>query len=399
MTELFESQKKRRETLKGIIRDLHAGVGVEDVKDRFKNLLKDVGSSEIAQIEQELIEEGLPEDEVKRLCDVHVAVFKEGLETQISPETIPGHPVHVFEQENRAIEAVIVEIQSLLEQLKSNQTPELLLQWKVKHNQLMDIEKHFLRKENLLFPFLEKHGFTGPSKVMWALHDDIRAELKEVSRFLNEETVTTELIEETVLPMMQMITDLIYKEEKILFPTSIEKLTEKQWVTIARQSDGIGYCLVAPGIIWKATTDVSLEDEEILDKKVRLSTGHLVPEQLELIFSHLPVDLTFINENDQVVFFSTGPERIFHRTKAIIGRKVQNCHPPKSVHVVNQILEEFKSKKRDIAEFWINPKENLIHIRYFAIRDTNGNYKGTLEMTQNVTDIRELKGEKRLLDS
>ncbi|MFX1253826.1 MAG: DUF438 domain-containing protein [Promethearchaeota archaeon] len=396
MTELFQN---RKELLKGIIRELHAGAKVEDVKQRFADLLKQVGATDIAQIEQELIEEGLPEDEVKRLCDVHVTVFREGLDTQASPETIPGHPVHVFMQENRAVENVINSLKSLLEKIKVNQTPELLLEWKEKHNQLMDIEKHFLRKENLLFPYLEKHGFTGPSKVMWALHDDVRDGLKDISQLLTNETINPETIEETVLPLLQTIIDLIYKEEKILYPTSIEKLSEEEWINIARQSDGIGYCIVAPEADWQAFgASVAIAEEGVSENKVLLSTGHLSPEQIELMFYHLPVDITLVDEEDKVVYFSPSPHRIFPRTKAIIGRKVHHCHPPKSVHIVDQILEEFKTKKRDVAEFWINFNERLIHIRYFPIRDANGEYKGTIEVSQDVTDIRQLEGEKRLLD-
>ncbi|MFW9994059.1 MAG: DUF438 domain-containing protein [Candidatus Odinarchaeota archaeon] len=397
---MLGKRDNRRETIKSLIRELHEGSTVEDVKARFADIIKDVGSSELASIENELINEGIPEGEVKRLCDVHVAVFKESLSDQRPPDLIPGHPVHVLMQENRALEKVVDEIKALLEKIKQDPDDGLLFEWKEKHNLLMDINKHYLRKENLLFPILEKHEFYGPSKVMWALHDDIRAELKKVSAMLDEgiSSVTTEKIDGLVLPALKMVTEMIYKEENILLPTSIEKLSIDEWISMAQESDEIGYCIVPPEKEWVLKTIGETAHRSISGNLIKLPTGNITLEQLELFLNHLPVDITFVDEEDTVRYFSEG-ERIFIRTKAIIGRKVHNCHPPKSYDVVDRILKEFKSNKRDMAEFWIdNFKGKFIHIRFFAIRDSSGKYRGTIEVAQDVTGIRKLQGEKRILD-
>lgn len=408
-------RRERRETLKQIIRDIHRSADPQELRERFKELLSDVGATEIAELEQELIEEGLPETEIKSLCDVHAAVFQEGLANQVKSEERGGHPVHTFKKENRVIEKVIKEIQSLLDRIMDAKVSELvemeLDKWRQLHQQLLEIEKHYSRKENILFAYLEKHGVSGPPKVMWAIQDDIRAELKQISQVLNQERVkieeSKELIEKTARPVLKTIADLIYKEENIMFPMSMETLTEGEWAAVAEQSGEIGYCLIEPDQGWipaAAPEPVALgsyQHEEQKDqgdyaKLWPFATGVLSPEQVSLIFNHLPVDITFVDVNDTVRYFSLGKERIFQRSKAIIGRKVQNCHPPDSVHIVNKIVADFRSGKRDSASFWLHLGEKFVYIQYFAVRDENGNYAGTIEVTQDIQGIQRLQGEKRI---
>lgn len=198
---------------------------------------------------------------------------------------------------------------------------------------------------------------------------------------------------------------MIFKEENILLPMALDKLTEDEWVKIARESDEIGFCLTAPEQEWiperAAEPDGTvLEETEGATPQggfIRFETGLLSLHQLETVLNHLPVDLTFIDENDVVRYFSHGKERIFARTKAVIGRTVQNCHPPQSVHVVEKLLEDFKAGRKDAEDFWINIKDKFIYIRYFAVRDESGQYMGTLEFTQNIAPIRALEGQKRIL--
>jgi len=131
--------------------------------------------------------------------------------------------------------------------------------------------------------------------------------------------------------------------------------------------------------------------------KIVFDTGSFSKEELETLLNTLPVDITFVDKEDTVRYFSKTKERIFPRTKAVIGRKVQQCHPPKSIHVVNKILDDFRNGQKDVAEFWIHVNERLIYIRYFVVRDKNGEYLGCLEVTQDITDIKKIEGEKRLL--
>jgi uncharacterized protein len=419
MSELIDNRKQRRETLKGIIRDIHNQKDPEELKNRFKELISDVGATEIAQLEQELIQEGLPESEIKRLCDVHVAVFQESLDKKETPEQQGGHPIHTFRKENAALKKVLEQINPLLEKIKATDSLEHvkpdLSQWKELHNQIREIEKHYSRKENILFAYLEKHGVSGPPKVMWAIHDDIRAQIKEVSRVLElPGTGITELkkvIDQLEVPSLKAIDDMIYKEENILFPMSMETLTEGEWAAVKEQSDEIGYTLIEPDQGWVSavTSEPVVSGSYSHDKVERGSTtsgraqdllpfetGAMTLEQIQLIFDHLPVDITFVDQNDIVRYFSYGKERIFQRSKAIIGRNVENCHPPDSVHIVKKIVNDFRSGKRSSADFWIKMNGKFVFIQYFALRNGQGDYMGTIEVTQDVQNIRNLEGEKRI---
>jgi DUF438 domain-containing protein len=411
MSEYINNRTERQKVLKGLIGQLHHGQTVDDVKADFARLLRNVGAAEIAEIEQALISEGLPESEVKRLCDVHVAVFRESLDAQTPPEGTPGHPIHTFRMENETVGGVLDALQAALEALKANvlegaPEPSLLDRARERVAKLREYERHYLRKENILFPFLERHGFTGPSSVMWAIHDDVRAGWKALEELLaagpsGDGTGFVAQIDALFEPMNTAIREMIYKEENILFPTSIEKLSAEEWVAISEQEQGIGYSYVKP-----TGADVP-EPPQSQEVEVRggdasgllaLSTGALTVEQVNLMLAHLPLEITFVDENDAVRFFSRGPERIFPRSPAIIGRKVQNCHPPASVHRVQRILDDFRAGRQDVAEFWIQMHDRFIHIRYFAVRDSQGEYRGTLEMSQDLTPLRALEGERRLAD-
>jgi DUF438 domain-containing protein len=268
----------------------------------------------------------------------------------------------------------------------------------------MELEKHYSRKENLVFPYIEKNGITGPPSVMWSVHDDIRAELKKVKAFLESGIYspkeTKEIIDNIALPLLNQVTEMIYKEENILFPMCLEVLTEGEWKEIYDQSDDIGYTLITPKKEWNPE-EVKITDTEKVgiapEGYLKFDTGILKLEEISGIFNSLPFDITFVDKDDTVKYFSHG-DRIFERTKAIIGRKVQNCHPPESVHVVNQIVADFKEGKRETADFWINFMGKFVHIRYFPVRNETGEFLGTLEVTQDLTKIKELTGEKRLLD-
>lgn len=424
-----EEQTQRQEMLKQIIKELHDGASVEDVKARFEEAVGDVTVSEISALEHALMEEeGIPVSEVQRLCSVHTAIFKGSIEEihrSSKPEEQPGHPVHTFKLENREIERLIHFKMSLhLDRLQQEQEQEpahdklsegLLYKLLEDLNLLLDIDKHYSRKENLLFPYLEKYGIYGPTKVMWGVDDGIRAMIKEVKNNLAQCSTADFKIDKKILILdleriISEVDAMIFKEENILLPMALEKLTEDEWVKIAEESEEIGFCLVAPDQKWvpervPLKDSASEEKEELAESNdtdapqgfVKFQTGLLSVEQLEGIMNHLPVDLTFIDENDVVRYFSHGKERIFARTKAVIGRTVQNCHPPQSVHVVNQLLVDFKSGKKDAEDFWIQIKDKFVYIRYFAVRSEDGRYLGTLEFTQNIAPIQALEGQKRIL--
>jgi DUF438 domain-containing protein len=375
---------------------LHEGRTVDEVKAQFSQLLQDVGPGEIAEIEQALIAEGLPEQEIKRLCDVHVAVFRDSLVVQDKPETLPGHPVHTFRAENEAAAAVLDALEAAVRESQWQEAREHLAK-------LREYEKHYLRKENILFPYLEKHGFSGPSSVMWGIHDDIRADWKRLDEVLSGAPSQAQ-VEEAFNPLNTAIREMFYKEENILFPTAMQKLSQEEWAALRDQEPDVGYSYVQPGIQWLPEAAAAglgtlpTQAEATVEGRLPLKTGALTLQEITWLLTHLPVDITYVDSEDTVRFFSETRERIFPRSPAIIGRKVQQCHPPASVHRVQQIVNDFRGGKRDQAEFWIQMKGRFIHIRYFAIRDERGGYQGTLEVTQDVTGIRALEGERRLLD-
>jgi DUF438 domain-containing protein len=362
-----DTKEERKEVLKGIIRDVHAGVDMEVLRKRFADLVKDVSATEISEIEQNLIDEGLPSSEVKRLCDVHVEVFKHALDDQDVPHPPAGHPVHMFMVENRAAENLINNIERETGDAKKPATKDDLERHRQELglylDEISEIDKHYLRKENQLFPKLEAYNVSGPSQVMWAQHDDVRAAIKIAKQQFkdNDPKLFTTINEINIT-----IRDMIYKEEHILFPMSLETLTDRDWVSVKKGSDEIGYAWTEPLVEWKPDT---LPEEKVNVtggiNSVVLDTGALTPEQVNLMLTHLPVDITYVDENDRVAYYSAGKERIFSRSPGIIGREVTKCHPPKSIHIVEGIIQDFKDGKRDVAEFWLQLGERFIHIRYY----------------------------------
>lgn len=405
MSEIINNREYRQKILKEIIKELHSGKTVEEVKPKFEKNFKGVSVNEISQLEQALIKEGIPVEEIQRLCDVHAALFKGSIEEihrQQKPEEIPGHPIHTFKLENRAIEKLILEkMRPDLEEFLARDTEENRLKLLEDLNQLLDIDKHYSRKENLIFPYLEKYGITAPPKVMWGVDDEIREELKQVKNLLIDYKGNKEKVKEELNKALTKVTEMIFKEENILFPMVLETLSEEEFLAIAEESDEIGYCLIQPEKQWRPV-NVNVESKEPEEKLsphgyIKFETGILTPKEISLIFNHLPVDITFVNKEGIVKYFSQGKERIFARTKSVIGRKVENCHPPASVHIVNKLVEDFKAGVKDHEDFWIKLGDNFVYIRYFAVRDEKGEYQGTLEVTQNIKSIQKITGEKRLL--
>lgn len=397
----YTNNVERQTALKEIIKDLHNGKSVEEVKARFEEAVGNITVAEISQLEQTLMEEeGISVSEVQRLCSVHTAIFKGSIEKihqSDQPEDQPGHPIHTFKLENKEIDMLInFKLQLHYERFEKEDSEENIYKLLEDLNLLLDIDKHYSRKENLLFPYLEKYGIYGPTQVMWGVDDGIRDAIKGVKQKLANYNGDKKAVLAGVYFVIREVSEMIFKEENILFPMALQTLTEDEWVKIAQESEEIGYCLTGPAGAWKPERK-AIQEGAISEGLIRLETGILSLKQLELMMNHLPVDITFIDKDDVVRYFSHGKERIFARTKAVIGRTVQNCHPPKSVHIVEELLEDFKSGRKDSEDFWIKFKEKYVYIRYFAVRSEDGEYMGTLEFTQNINPIQQIQGEKRIL--
>lgn len=398
-------KETKKEIMKDIILKLHAGLSIDKAKERFEKEVGNISSTEIADIEQSLINEGLSPEEIKKFCNVHALLFQSELEKSASEETFPSHPIYLFKLENREIEKVTGSLKDTIEKGAEHNFSTLRDDLKKLLLKLKEIEIHYERKEQLLFPFLEKYGFTGPSKVMWGKDEEIRDMLKTTLAEVDGLGMLEEFdgfAKKFLNPLIEEVEGMIFKEENILFPISLEKLESGDWVEILRESEDAGYVFIEPPaeteILMKNLQTALLEEPVFQDNVISMPTGTIQLNELMYLLNSLPFDLTFVDKEDTVRYFSWGKDRIFRRTKSVIGRKVQNCHPPQTVDVVEKILTSFKEGKKDFFDFWINFRERLVYIRYFAVRDKEGQYLGTVEVTQDITEIKELKGEKRLLD-
>ncbi len=448
MSEFIQNEEYKQKELAKIIERLHNGESVARVKKDFDTLIKNVSPEEIAAMEQALMENGLPPEEIQRLCEVHVSVFEQSLEKQGAPEKVPGHPIHTFMAENQAARQSLARLRSALWKItfpwsRNSQTEGAYTE------ALLDFRKiliHYTRKENQLFPFLEQHGFTAPSKVMWGKHDEVRELFRNIDEALQRHDWGS--IRRYTRALAWKATKMFFMEEKILFPAALEKLTERDWITLRRGEGAIGYAWVTPGGAWDpdiaeaklgapslgdgpakssasapsgttkeptgasaATMPFSNSETPIKETgsipktasvspepSIPLGEGRLSPEQIDLMLKALPIDVSFVDEYDRVQYYSDTEERIFPRSPAVIGRDVANCHPPKSVHIVKKILDAFKNKQKKSADFWIQMGDKFIYIRYYPVYGADGNYKGTVEVSQDVTGIRALEGQRRLLE-
>ncbi len=398
------TQKSKKDTMKDIILKLHHGLSAEAAKDRFENEIGTITSTEIAGIEQSLIDEGLSTDEIKKFCNVHALIFQSALEQAATVETSPSHPVYLFKLENREIEKLTGRLKELSAESRAGSRGALQELHKVLE-QLKAVETHYVRKEQLLFPYLERQGFMGPSKVMWGKDNEIRDMLKAAHSALSSAKSKDDLalfLENNLSPLIAEVEGMVFKEENILFPAAMEKLSAAEWVEILKESDDVGYAFIEKPMetqhMVRELRGALVEEPVVKEDTVSLPTGALGLNELLPLLNTLPFDITFVDKNDTVRYFSDGKDRIFRRTKAVIGRQVQNCHPPQSVDVVNKILTSFKEGKKDSYEFWMNLQGRFVHIRYFAVRNAAGEYLGTMEVTQDVTPIRRLEGQRRLLD-
>nr|WP_232238723.1 DUF438 domain-containing protein [Paenibacillus forsythiae] len=404
-------KSRRREMLKEVVKELHAGKSVDEVKDRFEKAVAGINVSEIAAMENALInEEGVPAAEIRRLCAVHEAVFQ-GTIKEIhrfsKPEDQPGHPAHTFKRENRDVERLVnFKLKLHAGKFQKNDSPDNARKLQDDLALLFDLDKHYRRKEELLFPYLEKHGGYGPSGMMWGEDDSIRSMIKNARAMLMPYRGCKAEVGEALSRIILEINQMICKEEQVLLPAALEKLTEEEWLEIAKKSAEIGYCLSVPEEEWvpEHKTDepaaAGPDSHSVMNSPqgyVRFGTGTLAVEQLELILNHLPVDLTFIDENDVIRYFSHGKDRLFTPSGAVLGCQVRDCHPPQGEAAIGKLLDDFKAGCKESEEFWIHIRDQFIHIRYFAVRDDRGRYMGALEFTQNIAPLRALEGQKRAL--
>jgi uncharacterized protein len=393
--------KSKKTIVKEVIRNLHQGLEIEKAKER---ILRDVGpltSAEITEIEQALIEEGVSPEEIKSFCNVHALLFESSIAQNLAPEESPSHPLNILRAENREIERIL---RRLKQSVGDDRFEQALAGAKTALVELNGVDRHYSLKENALFPFLEKHGFPGPSQVMWAKHNDIRSLLRATTASLlsvKDPQSLSSLRMSAIDSLIEEVAGMIFKEENILFPAAQEKLAPEEWVKVLESFREIGPAYATLSEVEAPLGELARLRQAAAQSPggvVELGNGKLSVDELAAILNALPVDLSFVDAQDTVRYFNQSADRIFPRSASVIGRSVQNCHPPQSVHRVNAILEAFRKRERESAEFWINLGGKFVSIRYFALRGASSQYLGCLEVCQDLTELRSLSGERRLPD-
>ena len=389
-------------------------LSLEEARKALKDRVQHLAPYEIAIIEQEMVEE--TEDEcVKEDIQAMLEVFQDVLVTK--EQSLPeNHPISCYRRENAKMKELLLSVEDLV------QYPVIKNQWLELYEELLKFKIHLSRKQNQLYPVLEKKGFTRPTTTMWTLDDFIRDEIAECYNLLLEDQEEEFIGKQAEL--VADVRDLMDKEENILYPTSLEMISDEEFRYMAEGDQEIGFAYIT---VDKDKTDIPKSSassaassplsglssapgfaEELAgllgkygfnkkEEKLNVTTGQLTLEQINLIYQHMPVDLSYVDENELVCFYTDTKHRVFPRSKNVIGRDVKNCHPKASVHIVEEIIKKFRSGEQDKAEFWINKPDLFIYIVYYAVRDENGKFRGLLEMMQDCTHIRSLQGSQTLL--
>ncbi|MCF8365519.1 MAG: PAS domain-containing protein [Bacteroidales bacterium] len=409
MSDFIENTETRRKLLRELALGMLYGKSNADFVRGFYDTTETACARDVVYLVDEMVKTGKPLHEVKMGVSKLINLLYLPLQKTDAMDLAKIPFIKMMMNENREMEKRMEEIKSYVKSInhkniREDQLGELKHDMATRIQQLMEFDKHYIRKENILFPFLEKHWTDYRClQVMWSLHDDARKSIRELIKILQMQEMPLNRFNRLMGELFFSVYPVIYREEKILFPIAAIEVPAYSWDEMHRQSAEIGYAFVDSPLVEPAGKVIAwnFRNEEIHSSApgmVDLETGKLEAQQIIRLFNHLPVDITFVDENDEVRYFSNSKNRHFPRSKAIIGRKVQNCHPPESIHIVNRIIAAFRAGEKVEASFWIQMKSKFILIQYFAVRDKENNYKGTVEVSQDITDIKQLKDERRLLD-
>ena len=380
-------------------------LSADEARLQIKERVGKVSAYHVAYIEQTMTEE--TSDECIRE-DVHAVINMLGDQIDNSMPNLPAdHPIMHYLKENEEMKRLLLAVEDLV------QYPMIKNQWLELYDKISQYPIHYKRKQNQLYPMLERKGFTRPTTTMWTFDDMVRDEIREAERLLREDQ------EDAFIKQQERVLlyarDLMEKEEFILYPTSMALISEEEFEDMKSGDQEIGFAFFE---VEHKTTENKVETQPkeqnnfandlqaLLTKygysagggdKLDVTTGKLTLEQVNLIYKHLPIDISFVDENELVCFYSDTDHRIFPRSKNVIGREVMNCHPRKSAHIVREVIDKLRSGEQDKAEFWINKPGVFIYIIYVAVRDKDGKFRGVLEMMQDCTHIRALEGSQTLL--
>lgn len=374
----------RNEKLIIYIKELSSNGNGKELYEKYKEEIEKVTPRDAFAIFNYLIDEGMSIDTVLKNLDKVINVFYKNLkEYKWEKPEIDTFSNYLIKEN----EALIKRMEEMKEIIKNKSDWFIDKKFNQLFNEVKDFHVHYTKKENILFPIMEKKNkdFNG-LKIMWALHDEGRKSIKEFNKLLLEKEYKD--INEAVGKLFFVLYGLVQKEELILFPVVSEMISSEEEKEMLEQSLEYDYFIIEKPVIYHSNRENEISED----------SNELSLKRYLMIFDSLPVDLTYVDENNKVRYFNKPKDRFFPRSQAIIGRDVENCHPPDSVHVVLEIIESFRNGERDTAKFWINLKGKTLLIEYFAIRDGKGIYRGVLEVSQEISEIQKLTGEKRLLE-
>lgn len=380
------TSQERIDLLKDLLDRLNKGEALDAVRADFVREFQDVEASEIMKAEQQMIKEGMPVTEVQKLCDVHAALFHGNIRQErerMAEEYVKevGHPLYTFTKENEALKAVLDEAR---EALSRHEVDRKLL------GRVRELAIHYAKKGDLLYPHLKvRYGISGPSDVMWTVDDEIRDELAALSRKLQDENPESVLQGEKELQRFEAVLtraeEMIYKEEKILFPNCALNFTRDEWIRIYHDSKDYALCFGVENAVWpEAETAVDkMREATPGDQEIVMAGGHMTVAQLTAMLNTIPMEITFVDDQNINRFFNEGPKD-FKRPKMAIDREVFSCHPPKIEAKVRMILNEFRAGTLDKVPVWMEKNGKTMLVTYMAVRDHAGNYIGTLELVQDM---------------
>jgi len=413
MSEFINNNNARIESLLQLCRNLIQGAMSTELIQQHQDAIDHLTPNDIVQVVHCLVEENIPMEDLKSGITKFLNVCFKSIRSQAKIEVKPNHFLGILMAENRELEKRLTALKPIAKSINQQKEKAALLQefqvLKARIEDLAAFEMHYSRKENIFFPYFEREFPEFKCLgVMWSIHDDIRKTQKLILDILDSPDLDVKELNHGLGELFFSMYTIIFREEYLLFPVALNAVSPELWDEMNQQSDEIGYSYIAKPVFDQKNTSSrkkafsfdgeNLDPKQLGDTLLNFDTGLMTLDQAMLLLNHLPVDITMIDENDRVRFFSKPKDRFFTRSKAIIGRSVQNCHPPESVHVVEDLLKAFRNREKDSESFWIQMKGRFILIQYFALRDEAGVYKGCIEVSQDVTNIRELNGEKRLMD-
>ncbi|MCD4795041.1 MAG: PAS domain-containing protein [Bacteroidales bacterium] len=396
MSEFTNNSEKRSQALTDYMLGLIEGEDGRELIDKFNLITENYIPSDVLLVFDNLFKANIDIEKIKTASNKLFNILYKTFNNYPSFKLNKTGYLYYLKKDNNATGKVLKSISPNIKKLNATQDHQTIKPLINQFQELLKIDTHYTSKENILFPHLERKWENSDClKLMWSYHDDIRANIKRCLQILSEKEFDLKAFNKYSAKVFFNIKTIIFREEKVLFPVIKESFEQEEIDLMLFENKDIGFAFLN-------NDDIEYKKPEIKQKEIKgiikLETGNLSLKQIELIFNHLPVDITFVDKDDKVQYFSTPKHRIFPRTKSIIGRSIQNCHPPGSIDVVNKIVEAFRNNKKDKASFWIPMNDKLILIQYYAVRDENNEFTGTLEVSQEISDIQKIKGEKRLLD-